>query len=626
MSFRALTRALALARSAAPGQIAAYVLLAVLGGLSPLAAAWLTKLLIDRLAAGQVRWLDVAGPAAALAAVGIAGSLTPHAVRYLRAESNRRVKLLATSRIYAAADRIVGLRPFEDPTFQDRLQIARTSGVGSPWMAVEGGLGVVQGAFTVAGFAGTLLLLGPWMAAAVLLAAVPAVLAELALSRRRAAMIAETGQAERREIFYANLLVNPQAAKEVRLFGAGPYLWRRMAAEIRLIHAAGRGVDRRELALQGTLAVLAAVVAGALLLAAVRSAASGTLTVGDVALVVAAVAAVQSALAGAVAEGVSVHQALLLFGHYLAVVDAGPDLPVRPAPLPARPLRRGLELRDVWFRYADDQPWVLRGVNLVLPHGRTTALVGLNGAGKTTLVKLLCRLYDPTRGAVLWDGVDLRDLDPAGLRRRIRAVFQDAVAYELTAGENIGLGDVTALSHDEPSGRALFERAPIEAAARQAGVHDVLAGLPRGYDTMLTRMFFSEADRADPDTGVVLSGGQWQRLSIARGLVLDRPDLLVLDEPSSALDAEAEHEVHARLREHRRGLTSLLISHRLGAVREADTIVVLSDGRVVERGGHDRLMALGGAYARLFDLQAAGYRPAGTDFARRAGDTTEDVA
>ncbi|GAA2274981.1 ABC transporter ATP-binding protein [Nonomuraea roseoviolacea subsp. roseoviolacea] len=598
MSFRSLTRALGLVRAGAPKQVIAYVLLAAVGGLSPLAAAWLTKILIDRLAAAQVRWPDVAGPAAALAVVGVAGSLVPHAVRYLRAESDRRVQLLATSRIYAAADRFVGLRPFEDPVFLDRLQIARSSGVGSPWMVVEGGLGVIQGVVTVAGFAGTLLVLGPWMAVAVLLAAVPTLLAELALSRRRAAMIAETGQAERREIFYANLLVNPQAAKEVRLFGAGAYLWRRMAAEIKLIHDAGRSVDRRQFALQGSLAALAAAVAGALLVAAVRSAVSGALTVGDVALVVAAVAAVQGALSSVVAEGVSVHQALLLFGHYLAVVDEAPDLPVRSAPLPARRLRRGIELRDVWFRYADDQPWVLRGVNLVLPQGRATALVGLNGAGKTTVVKLLCRLYDPTRGAVLWDGVDLRDLDPAELRRRIRAVFQDAVAYELTAAENIAIGDVSAL--EEP--------ARIEAAARRAGVHDVLAGLPKGYETMLTRMFFSEADRADPDTGVVLSGGQWQRLSIARGLVLDRPDLLVLDEPSSALDAEADHEVHTRLGEHRRGLTSLLISHRLGAVREADTIVVLSGGRIVEQGSHDQLMARAGAYARLFDLQASGYR------------------
>ena len=599
MSLRIIGRALALARHAAAAHVAGYLALSVLAGLTPLAVAWLSKLVIDRLA-GPVRWLDMIGLTAALAGVGIAAAVVPPAVRYVRAESDRRVNLLAVSHLYASVDRFVGLRRFEDPGFLDRLQIARSSGVSSPGMVVDGGFGVLRSLLTVAGFAGALLVLGPWVTLAVLLSAVPALAAEIALSRRRAAVVAEVGQAERREMFYSALLTNPQAAKELRLFGAGPYLWRRMLAEIRTVNGAHRRIDRRELVLQGGLAVLGAAVAGALLLGTVRAAAAGALTIGDVALVVAAVGSVQAALASLVTEIVSVHQATLLFQHYLQVVDAGPDLPVRRAPLPAVPLRRGIEFRDVWFRYAPDQPWVLRGVNLVLPADGCTAVVGLNGAGKTTLVKLLCRLYDPTRGAVLWDGVDLRELDPVQLRRRIRAVFQDAVPYDLTARENIAIGDLTAL--DDP--------ARIEAAARRAGVHEVLDRLPNGYDTLLTRLFFSEDDRADPSTGVVLSGGQWQRLAIARGLLLEQPDLLVLDEPSSALDAQAEHEVHSRLREHRQGRASLLISHRLGVLREADLIVVLSDGRIAERGTHDELLALDDAYARLFNLQASGYRTA----------------
>ncbi len=606
MQPRAARQALSLARHAAPAQVAAYLGLSVLGGLGPLAAAWLTKLVIDRLAAGSVRWADVTGLAAGLAVVGIATCLVPHANRYLRTEVDRRVQLLATARLYAAVDRFVGLSRFEDPTFQDRMQTARSSGLAGPGMMVDGALGTLQALLTVGGFAGVLLLLGPGVTVAVLLAAVPALLAELALSRRRAAMIAETGHAERRQIFYSMLLTDPQVAKELRLFGAGPYLWRRMDTELRGIHGAYRRLERRQLLVQGALAVLGAVLAGALLLWAIRAATRGAISVGDVALVVAAVAAVQGALAGLVTEVVSVHQALLLFDHYLHVTDAGPDLPVRPRPLPTSPLREGIELRDVWFRYADDQPWVLRGLDLVLPAGACTAVVGLNGAGKSTLVKLLCRLYDPSRGAVLWDGVDLRDLEPADLRRRISAVFQDATWYDLTARENIAVGDVTAL--DAPD--------RIEAAARRAGVHEVVTDLPDGYDQLLTRIFFSEAERADPSSGVVLSGGQWQRLTIARGLVLDRPDLLVLDEPSSALDARAEHDVHARLRAHRQGLASLLVTHRLGVAREADLIVVLADGQIVERGNHDELVRLGGAYAELFALQAAGYRSSAAQEAR----------
>lgn len=598
MRIRAAGRALALARRAAPAHVLWYVLLTALAGLGPLTVAWLTKLVIDAVASDGARWNDLVNLAVALAGAGLVVALLPHITRYLRAELDRKVMLGANEDLYAAVDRFVGLRRFEDPAFLDRLQIARSSGVNGPGMLVDGTLGCGRALIVVGGFAGTLLSLGPWIAFAVLLSAVPAFFAELALSRRRVAMVAAIGQSERKEMFYAGLLTDPQAAKELRLFGAGPFLWSRMAVELRAINRGHRDIDRREMVTQTGLAAFAALTTGALLLWAVRAATLGTLTVGDVALVVAAVAAVQNALAGLVSEAVSVHQAVLLFDHYLAVVDAAPDLPVRARPAPTPPLRDGITFDDVWFRYADDQPWVLRGVDLFLPVGAATAVVGLNGAGKTTLVKLLCRLYDPSRGRILWDGVDLRDLDPGELRQRIRAVFQDAVRYDLTARENIALGDLTAL--DEP--------ARVVAAARAAGVHDLLDGLPDGYETPLTRVFFSEADRNDPSTGTVLSGGQWQRLALARGLVAVHPDLLILDEPSSALDAQAEYEVHSRLRELRAGRTSLLVSHRLGVLREADQIVVLADGRVTEQGRHDELILVGGEYARLFTLQASGYQ------------------
>jgi len=310
---------------------------------------------------------------------------------------------------------------------------------------------------------------------------------------------------------------------------------------------------------------------------------------------VAAIAGVQGALAMLTASLANAHAQLLLFEHVLAVVEAGPDLPVAAHPVPTPALQWGIELRDVWFRYSDAHPWVLAGVNLFLPAEQAIALVGRNGAGKSTLVKLLCRLYDPVKGQILWDGVDLRDLEPADLRRRIGAVFQDFVQYDLTAAENIALGDVEALGDQER----------ITTAARLAGIHDTIEQLPNGYDTLLSRLFGS-AEEAE--TGTVLSGGQWQRLALARAFLRDKRDLLILDEPSSGLDAAAEHEVHTRLREHRTRRTSLLISHRLGAVRGADQIIVIDDGVIAEQGTHEQLIAADGLYAELFRLQASGYQ------------------
>jgi ATP-binding cassette subfamily B protein len=323
----------------------------------------------------------------------------------------------------------------------------------------------------------------------------------------------------------------------------------------------------------------------------VAAARRSELTTGDVAMFVAAVAGVQTALDGVVRGVALTHQQLTLFGHYVDVLLVASDIPVAIRPVPLAPLRRGVEFRDVWFRYGEDHPWVLRGVNLTIPYGRAVALVGLNGAGKSTLVKLLCRLYDPTRGSITWDGVDLREVDPARLRDRISAVFQDHMNYDLTAAENIALGDLTAL-HD-------LDR--VRAAAVRAGAHETLATLPRGYDTPLTRLF--DAD----EVGVVLSGGQWQRVALARAFVRDGRDLMILDEPTSGLDPQSEHDLHASIGRYRAGATSLLISHRLSAIRDADTIAVLDDGVIREYGDHIALMAAEGAYAQLFRLQAEGY-------------------
>ncbi|MEV4220971.1 ABC transporter ATP-binding protein [Nonomuraea sp. NPDC049725] len=583
-----------IAWSCARRPAAAYVLVMLAEAATPVAVAWLTKLVIDILTGASG---PLTAALAGLAAAGTALAVLPHLSRYLGNQIGREVAAGTTERLFTATAGFAGLRRFEDPRVLDGLRLAQ-DGASQAGGLVTGAFGLVRSALVLTGFVGSLLVISPAMTAIVTAVAVPALVAQLRLSRRRAAMLWEIGPAERRQFFYGSLLSTIEAAKEIRLFGSGPLLRDRMMAELRASDTAKRRMDRRELSAEGALALLSALAAGGGLLWAGHAALAGRLTAGDVTMFAAAVAGVQNALGTLVSGIAGTHHGLRLLGHYVSVVHAGPDLAVPAAPLPLPPLRRGIELRDVWFRYSDEHPWILRGVSLFIPYGASVALVGRNGAGKSTLVKLLCRFYDPSRGAILWDGADLRDVRPEELRQRISGVFQDHMAYDFSARDNIGIGDPAALG----------DLGRVRAAARRAGVDELLSGLPRGYDTLLTRMFLSEEDREDSATGVVLSGGQWQRTALARAFFRDGRDLMILDEPSSGLDPEAEADVHARMRLHREGRTSLLISHRLNTVRDADLIVVLEDGVVTERGGHDALMAAGGAYACLFRLQAEGYQ------------------
>jgi len=578
-----------LVAAAAPGVAIAYVAATAAEAVAPVGLAWLTKVLLDRLAGTGPVAVVVVG----LAVLGVVAAALPRVSLFLSNEAARRLSAVATDRLFAATGRLVGLSRFEDPAYLDRLRVARR-GCDNAGQLLDGVLGLGRGVLLLAGFLGSLLVISPPMTVVLLCAAVPMLAAELFLARRRAAAHIGVEPNHRREYFYSQLLTGTQAAKEIRLFGTGGFLRALMMRERSTADAAIRRMERGEVVGHTGLAALTAAVAGAGLIWAALAARRGELSIGDVSIFLAAVASTQSGLGMVVATTANLHAQSMFFAGYAEILRTPPDLPVLPVPVPVEPMRRGIRLHDVWFRYSDGHPWVLQGVDLLLPAGATVALVGLNGSGKSTLVKLLCRLYDPSRGTIAWDGVDLKDADPVQLRTRVGAVFQDFMTYDVSAADNIALGDLTARA----------DPARIEAAASRAGIHEVLRGLPRGYRTMLTRAFF---DDDSEDAGTVLSGGQWQRIAVARGLLREGCDLMILDEPSSGLDPQAEHELHAALRTARQGRTNLLISHRLSAVRDADVIYVLRDGRISETGDHAFLMSLDGEYARLFRLQAAGY-------------------
>ena len=251
----------------------------------------------------------------------------------------------------------------------------------------------------------------------------------------------------------------------------------------------------------------------------------------------------------------------------------------------------GIEVRNVSFRYSDEHAWVLRDVNLLIPAGRCTALVGLNGAGKTTLVKLLTRMYDPTEGEILWEGIDIREFDVERFRERIGAVFQDFTRYDLTAQENIGLGNVGEALDDDK----------VRQAAMRAGVSETIEGLPGGYGTVLSRWLTTEK------AGVDLSGGEWQKIALAR-MFMRESEMLILDEPTAALDAQAEYDLYNRFVELMGGRTSLLITHRFSTVRMADMVAVLEEGRITEVGTHEELIRVNKTYTKLYQMQAERYR------------------
>src|SRR4249919_521724 len=480
------------------------------------------------------------------------------------------------------------LEDFEDPDLQDKLDRARRQTMGRMNLMSQL-FGQVQDAITVISFAIGLLVYAPWLMLLLAIALVPAFVGEAHFNALNYSLnFAWTP--ERRQLEYIRQMgASVETAKEVKIFSLNRFFiarFKQLSDKFYLANAALAGKRAFWGTLLAALGTLGYYIAYAYI--AWRTV-EGDFSIGDLTFLAGSFRRLRQLLEGLLIGFSQIAGQALYLDDLYSFFEIEPEITSKPdaAPVP-RPIARGFVFEGVGFRYPDAARWALRDVNFELHAGEVLALVGENGAGKTTLVKLLARLYDPDEGRILLDGRDLRDYQLEDLRANIGVIFQDFVRYHLSAGENIGVGQIDAMG----------DHARIVSAAERSGADAVIAGLPDGYDQLIGRRF---------KTGVDLSGGEWQKIAIARAYMRDA-QVMILDEPTAALDARSEFEVFQRFKELSSDRTAILISHRFSSVRMADRILVLNEGRLEASGTHPELIAQGGRYAELFELQAAGYR------------------
>lgn len=573
----------------------AFALLTLVAGTLPAAVAYVGALIVDAVVAAiQADELARAAltrnalmfvAAEALLVATIAGAQRGMSLcqSLLRAQLSQRVNVMILEKALT-----LELAHFENSDFYDKLTRARREASSRPLSLVMRTFGLGQNAVSLISFGTLLFSFSPWAVLLLLLAGLPAFLAEAKFSGQAFRLFLWRSPETRMQLYLETVLAREDHVKEVKLFGLGPLFLERYRNIFRKLYKEDRDLTIR----RDTWGFLLGLIATATLYGAYAwialSAIARSITLGQMTMYLmlfrqgqSAVSAILSAVGGMYEDNLYLST---LYEYLETPVDVRSGAVVH-GPMPDD----GIRFENVSFSYPGAEKPTLVDVTLHIRPGESLALVGENGSGKTTLIKLLTRLYSPTAGRITLDGQDLRDWDEAALRDRIGVIFQDFTRYQLILGENIGAGDV----------RHFEDEARWREAGEKGLAAPIVETLPEGYRTPLGKWF---------NDGRELSGGQWQKIALSRAFMRSRADILVLDEPTAAMDAGAEATIFEHFRALTKGRIAILISHRFSTVRMADQIVVLQDGRIIERGSHDELMHVNGHYAHLFSLQAKGYR------------------
>ena len=480
------------------------------------------------------------------------------------------------------------LDQFEDSTFYDKLERARQQTSGRTVLLSQV-LSQLQDFITMAFLAVGLMAFNPWLIILLLIAVIPAFWGESYFNGRTYALSRQRTP-ERRELDYLRYLgASDDTAKEVKLFSLSGFLINRFSELSEKFYQENRLLSIRRSAWGTLFALVGSAGYYTAYAVIILRTICGSLSIGDLTFLAGSFRQLRGLLEGILSRFTSVSQGAVYLRDLFEFFEIMPRIVRSSSPRPfPNPIRQGFQFEDVGFRYTNSEHWANRHLNFTLRPGEKLALVGENGAGKTTLIKLLARLYDPTEGRILLDGIDLREYDPETLRSQIGIIFQDYLRYQMTLAQNIAVGNIARQD----------DRELIVDAAKQSLAHALAERLPGKYEQALGRRFHQ---------GVDLSGGEWQKIALARAYLRDA-QLLILDEPTAALDARAEYEVFQRFADLTKGKSAVLISHRFSTVRMADRILVLEKGELIEIGSHEELLEKDGRYAELFNLQAQGYR------------------